>query len=351
MNPNYEPAYTITNKLLNSIVRLETNRVGMEAVQLSYNVRARMADAAKASNLFHLAHILGLDVSIKDSEKLVEGRKLPIEDAGMRMLTNFRNVLEFNRSNATDGQLDLDVSIMLHLNKIVLTEWRESWDVRLRTSGEILDANIDNWTTARDPNIAPEAVELEIKQVLEWYNQSQGQVHDLIRIGILAFRLIEIMPYIAANRLTIIALVDYLLHRAGYISKSFLPVVRVFDVNQVEFLSLWNAVRLGRDLTVWLERFTQSLTKDMQETKGEVDKVLGEEEEKTTKQPFFDLNKRQLKVLRYLQTIPTVKREDYCQMMDVSTMTAFRDLNDLIRKKLLRLEGRGRGTKYKLANR
>ncbi len=351
MNQTYEPVYTITDKLLNSIVRLEIDRVAMETSQLSYNVRTRMADGAKASNLFHLAHILGLEVTIKDSEKLVEGRKLPIEDSGARLLTNFRNVLEFNRSSVTDGQLDLDVALLLHLNKIVLTEWRESWDVRLRNTNEIIDANLDSWAEVRDQQIPPEELEAEVKLVLEWFNRSQGSVHDVIRIGVLLFRLVEIMPYIAANKLTLMALADFLLNRQGYINKSFLPVVRVFDVNQAEFISLWNSARVGHDLTPWLEKFSQGLTKDIQETKGQVDKVMSEEDEKSTKQPFLDLNKRQLKVLRYLQTIPTVKREDYCQMMDVSTMTAFRDLNDLIRKKLLKIEGRGRGTKYKLSNR
>ena len=73
------------------------------------------------------------------------------------------------------------------------------------------------------------------------------------------------------------------------------------------------------------------------------------EDERAKKQPFLDLNPRQLKVLRYLQNVPYIKREDYCHMMDVSTMTAFRDVNDLVRKKLLKVEGQGRGTKYRLS--
>jgi len=38
-------------------------------------------------------------------------------------------------------------------------------------------------------------------------------------------------------------------------------------------------------------------------------------------------------------------------MMDVSTMTAYRDLTELMEKKLVKLEGQGRGTKYMLSNR
>jgi predicted HTH transcriptional regulator len=103
--------------------------------------------------------------------------------------------------------------------------------------------------------------------------------------------------------------------------------------------------------SLWIERFVKSMARDVEEQKNEIDKQMAEEQEKNAKQPFLDLNKRQLKILKYLQTIPTVKREDYCAMMDVSTMTAYRDLDDLVNKKLIKVEGRGRGTKYMLVSR
>jgi Fic family protein len=140
------------------------------------------------------------------------------------------------------------------------------------------------------------------------------------------------------------------LYKYGYLTQTFLPIVRELDQHNQENIKIWQKCIEDQDSSNWLERFILNLNAAVKEDK---DKILGlvNTSKNTSKQPFLDLNRRQLKILRYLQTIPTVKREDYVQMMDVSTMTAFRDLTDLVEKKLLRVEGRGRGTKYLLLNR
>lgn len=102
--------------------------------------------------------------------------------------------------------------------------------------------------------------------------------------------------------------------------------------------------------TPWIEMFAQIIATEIKGVREKATRY-STDENKPTAQPFLNLNKRQLKILKYLQTIPTVKREDYVQMFDISTMTAFRDLNELLEKKLLRVDGQGRATKYLLGNR
>jgi Fic family protein len=173
---------------------------------------------------------------------------------------------------------------------------------------------------------------------------------------------LRISPLMVLNKITIIALTDYLLYKNNYLQSTFIPISRNFDIYEDEYIEAWNSSIQGKlnpetgevheleDLTLWLERFTRNLSHDILEVREIFNRKIGDDQ-KSIKQPFLDLNKRQLKILRYLQTIPTVKREDYIQMMDVSTMTAFRDLNQLVKKKLLKIEGKGRGTKYMLSSR
>lgn len=340
--------FNISNKLLNAIVKLETTKTALENSNPTYPVRSKLVNRAKAMNLLHLATMIGMTITLREAEKLAEGRKLEDLDQRGNVLVNFRNVLEYNRAGVGENVADVDLNLLLHLNKIVLTDWREAWDVRFRGEGDNIDSTWDNWLDLRDSTLPATQIEASLREVFDWYNANASRMNGVIMIGIVLFRLIEIMPFTAGNKLTIIALADNLLHRYGYTDKTFLPVVRNFDVHQQEYVEAWGFARQNFDLSMWLERFATGLAQDIQENKVEVDQFLAEEEEKGKKQPFLDLNKRQLKILRYLQTIPTVKREDYCQMMEVSTMTAFRDLNDLVRKKLIKIEGRGRGTKYML---
>jgi len=352
----YEPKYQITNSLLNNIVKLEVEKSEIENAPMPTKVRNNLAKRAKMLNVFHFGHIIGVKLTLKDAKKISEGKKLVTDDARGTILNNYRNVLEFTRSNISDSYIDIDLSILIHLNKILLTDWRETWESKFRTGGEEVDLTLENWATLRDQSIDSIEIQNRVVELLDWYKSSMSKVHNLIRVGIFIERLIEISPFIFSNKLTCMAIADFLLYKAGYIAKSFLPTSRNFDVYEDEYLETWNQKRnkpdgqAEPDSTLWLERFVRNLANDMVETKEEMSKTVNEED-KASKKPFLDLNKRQLKILRYLQTIPTLKREDYVQMMDVSTMTAYRDLNELVEKKLVKIEGQGRGTKYMLSHR
>lgn len=77
-------------------------------------------------------------------------------------------------------------------------------------------------------------------------------------------------------------------------------------------------------------------------SKVEIDK----ESLKTSKMDLAHLNRRQVKVLDYLKEFDYITRREYTHMFDVNFMTAYRDLNELYKKKLIRVAGTGRGTRY-----
>lgn len=347
---DYTPQYLISDRLLNYLVKLETSKALLEQADVPSGIKGSFKNEAKAFALFHLAHMLGINITIKEAGKLAEGRKLGIEGVRMKLVNNFRSVLEFNRSNVAESYSELDITLMLHLNKILLNNWKEPWDVKIRTTGEQPSLDLEDWGGVQ--NLDQHAdVGTELNDLIHWFKISATRVHPVIRLAVLVQRMAEIAPFLAGNKYTIIAIADFFLTRWGYTEKTFSPVTRVFDVYSDELIEAWDISRQKFDISLWIEKFVKGLAKDVEEQKTELDKQLAEEQEKNSKQPFLDLNKRQLKILKYLQTIPTVKREDYCAMMDVSTMTAYRDLDDLVSKKLIRVDGRGRGTKYMLVSR
>ncbi len=346
----YQPKYTITDSILMEVTEIEQNRTKLENANFPNHTFKDLMKKSKSVNMFHLAHIMGVELTIKDAEKAVEGKKISTNDARGTILNNFRNAMEFVRSDVTEAHLETDINLILHLNKILLTNWKEIWDARLRTDSNEIEPIIDGWLQMRDKGITMNEVEEKTSEVLFWFKTNNGRVHPLIRIAILIFELAKIAPLKFLNQITIISLADLLLYKTGFLSLTFLPIVRELDLHNQANLNVWGAAMDSKDLTKWIEHFITDLNTSIKEDK---EKILGlvSSDKHSTKQPFLDLNRRQLKILRYLQTIPTVKREDYVQMMDVSAMTAFRDLNDLMEKKLLRVDGNGRGTKYLLANR
>ena len=298
--------------------------------------------------------MLGLNLTLKDAEKVADGKKIITNDPRGVVLNNLRNILEFNTSGVHDSYVDLDINILLHLNKIMISDWREDWEAKLRTAGESIDLTLENWAEFRDTSINPGDLEQLLQDAIDWYRSNATKIHPIIRIGVFLNRLVELTPFIFANKLTIIAIADFLLYKNSYVQTAYLSSVKSFDIYEDEYIETW---RLNHEnnsnennMTLWLERFTRNIGKDLIEVSTDIRRKI-KEEEKKTKQPFLNLNRRQLKILRYLQTIPTVRREDYVHMMDVSPMTAYRDLNELVEKKLLKVEGQGRGTHYTLYNR
>jgi Fic family protein len=348
----YEPKFSYTDKLVSQLIKLEGIKTSLQDLDLSYTVRHKLTMKAKSFDMFHLAHMIGLDITLKDAEKLASGVRLDnftANDPKVALIANFRNTLEFNRSNIADTYAEVDFTILLHLNKLILTSWRESWDARLRNVSDQLSESEDNWIALRDKEVNPSEIQNIMILLVEWYKNASPVITPVVRIGIILYRLFELAPFVSGNKYTILALTDYLLLKNNLSSKVYASFIRDFDMNEQKYLEAFDLSKKNFDLSYWLENFTSNLTKDVSEVRESITEHISEEE-KAKKQPFLDLNKRQLKVLRYLQTVPIIKREDYCHMMEVSTMTAFRDLNDLVRKKLIKVDGQGRGTKYRLAS-
>lgn len=347
----FNPQFEITNKVLTNIVNIEKLLDEIKNLEISNIEILKLKNTSKTHNIFHFAHMISYKISLSDAEKICEGKIYDHENESNLLLNNLRNTLEFIRTSLQDQYIDIDSSILFHINKLLLSNWKEVWDVKFRNPQQIEDNAWNDWIEITDKTIEPLTLQDELKSAFDWYKISTSKIYILIRIAILVFRLIQIAPFSFFNKFTIICATDFLLEKHGYTSGELLPTFRLFDVNNASFITAIEKINIEnpKNVTLWVEIFTEALAVELQALKEQLKSLSTSRT--TSKRVFLDLNKRQLKILKYLQTIPTIKREDYVQIMEVSSMTAFRDLNDLVTKKLLRIEGRGRATKYLLANR
>jgi Fic family protein len=346
----YEPKYKITHNMINNIVKFEVEKKGIIDLDLPEEIIHKSRLIANGYDLFHLGHLFGINITLKVARKIVTGKTLSLEDYRGYYLTNFRNAMEYILATQT-SYFPVQGNLLLHLNKILIKNIAEEWDTKYRTSGEDISTKDDNWIELRDMEIASVEVQSQALKALDWFYSNSNKIHPLILIPGIIYRLIRIAPFVISNKITILAICRYLFFKSGIIMNGFLPVVKNFDIYEEEYIESWKqAVRENDDITLWIEKFIRNYASEMTLVKGNIEKIIEEHEEKN-KQPFLNLNRRQLKILRYLQNIPQIKREEYVEIMDVSTMTAFRDLTELVKKGLLKVDGQGRGTKYVLSSR
>jgi ATP-dependent DNA helicase RecG len=62
----------------------------------------------------------------------------------------------------------------------------------------------------------------------------------------------------------------------------------------------------------------------------------------------LELNERQKKAIEYLKIHKNITRKIYMEINNISPRQANKDLNDLLEKKLIRKQGRGRAISYVL---
>lgn len=344
----YQPEYQYTDKFVQTLVKLENLRTTLESLDVSYNTKQKLQQRSKTLDIFHFAHMLKVDITLKDAEKILNGRRVEyIDEIRSTIIRNYKNVLEFTRSAVSDNYSEIDKSIIMHINRLMLSQWKETWEANIRSFNDKIDDRWDNYIDLRDTDIPIAEIDSELNDLIEWYKYSVPTTPAVVRIAVFFYRLIRIAPFNAGNKFVALAILDWLMIKNGLGAKSQISIARVFQSNDEKILRSLEIINKAKDISYWAETLCQLILSEMIQTKEEIGEFI-QQEEKSKQQPFLNLNKRQLKVLKYLQTVPEIKREDYCHMMDVSTMTAFRDLSDLVRKKLLKVDGQGRGTKYRL---
>ncbi|MBD3362531.1 DeoR family transcriptional regulator [Candidatus Dojkabacteria bacterium] len=343
--------YQLTNTIVNNLIDLETTKCKISQLDLSDEIQTQLNKKQKKIDIFHTAHMLGLNITLKDTEKFLVGKIDTQNDLKNKILNNFKNAIEYIRSNRYDNYVNINKDLVLHLNKLLIYSWKEPWEAKFRVGTDI-DSSFDDWLTYGDQSIKTNEIEAELDNTFEWYKNNTDRINPIIRTAVTIYRLIRIIPFSNLNKLTIIAICDFLLQKNEYSTITYLSVPKLFDLNQDEFKEQWEKSSNSPtgNITFWIEKFTEHIAAEFENRYKRITKQI-ETNKKRTHQPFLNLNKRQLKILKYLQTIPSVKRQDYVQMFDVSTMTAYRDLNELLKKKLIKVEGKGRATKYSLANR
>jgi Fic family protein len=343
--------YQITNVLVNNLIELEISKAQIQAIEPGPDIEKNLEYDRETLEIFHTANLLGIQLTIKDAEKFKHSSYNFGSESNQKILQNFKNVLDFLRSNKDNNIAEINSNFALHINKILISNWKEAWEAKFKSDDKI-DEGYDDWAKYRDTTINPLESQNEFNNSIKWFKENEGRINTVLRLGVLIYRLIRVSPFMNLNKLTILSIANFALLKDRYLDKSLMSIVGLFEKNSKTYHEILTASvdSPTGNISYWLERFTKDFGNELKLNKVEVQRII-KENKGGLKQPFLNLNKRQLKVLRYLQTIPSIKREDYVQMFEVSTMTAFRDLKELFDKKLIKSEGKGRATQYVLANR
>ena len=200
------------------------------------------------------------------------------------------------------------------------------------------------------------AVETEMREFLRWWESSRKATDGILRAGLVHFYFVVIHPFEDGNGRIARALTDMALAQDEKLNIRYYSLSSQIMEEKKRYYDILEKCSKGdsTDVTKWLVWFLECFERAIQRS----DKIIGYV---LAKADFWQehaqsaLNERQKKVLnRMLDAGPGgfeggLTTRKYVSMNKVSRATAFREISDMLDKKVLRqLPGKGRSVHYDL---
>lgn len=200
-----------------------------------------------------------------------------------------------------------------------------------------------------------ERLDEEMRLFLKWWHSSLGRTDGILRAAAAHLRFVTIHPYEDGNGRLARALTDMALAQDEKLNVRFYSVSSRIMLARDEYYKILEDVQRCRvDVTEWFLWFIKCATASIEHSRDIIGGVLMRAEFwKRYAQTEF--NERQRKILsRILEAGPGnfiggLTTRKYVSIAKTSRATAFREIEDMLKKKVLhQLPGKGRSTHYDL---
>jgi len=347
----FKPKFKISNKILLNIGRIEAAREVIENAPLVPSYEAKFREEAIIRTVHHGTHIEGNPLEQKEVAQVLEGKKVEARDRDIQEVLNYREVLKYLdrvREEPITEKILLEIH-KLTTKKILIKE--QSGKYRMVN---VKVTNLETGETSYLPPAPPQLSDL-VKEFFFWFNHLQAnEVHPVLTAGITHYILVAIHPFTDGNGRAARSLATLVLFKEGYDIKKFFSIEEYFDRDANRYYNVLQRVsnqseNVGeRDLTSWLEYFTEGLAIELTRIRDKVRKLSIDLKLKS-KMGQLPLNDRQLKLVEYMQEYSAVSNKEWRSLLPmVSDDTILRDLKALMKKGLVKKRGKTKAAVYTL---
>lgn len=347
----YQPKFSITNKILKNIGEVEACREVIVNAPLVPSFEKQFQSDAIVRTVYHGTHIEGNDLTMIQTKKVLEGEEVYGRPRDIQEVINYRNV----------------ISLLDRLEKEEKYSVNELNLIHTATTDKIIDPAkvghlrntqvvIKEEGTGRIIFSPPSFVEVPylLEDFFDWLNSKDAkEIHPIIRAGIVHYVLVSIHPYVEGNGRTIRAFTTLLLLKEGYDIRRFFALEEHFDNDLSAYYEAFGMVDKQnpnislRDITPWLEYFTQVVAVELGKIKERVRKLSVDSKLKVKIGHQVALSERQMRLVEYLSDQGSAGMKELKAVLAmVSEDTVLRDLTDLIKKGILRKEGATKSARY-----
>lgn len=356
-NPMYQPKFTISHKILKNIGQIEAAKEVIENAPLVPYYQKKFQSDAVVRTVYHGTHIEGNELSLDQTKKVLEGEEVIGHDRDIQEVINYRRVMGL-LDELVGKRGGYDVEDFKDIHKETVTKLVPEEKVGALRKIQVV---IKEEGTGRVIFQPPPFVEVPylLDDFLKWLNSKEtSKIHPILRAGITHYVLVSIHPFVEGNGRTTRAFATLILLKEGYDIKKFFSLEEHFDEDPASYYESLSTVDkqskniAARDLTPWLEYFTEVVAIELAKIKERVRKISIDSRLKLKIGEQVPLTERQMRLVEYLSEQGSAPMRDLKDVLSmVSEDTILRDLRDLMEKGIIKKEGSTKAARYVIANR
>ena len=343
----FAPNFSITNKILTNISKIEAAEEVIKHSPILPLWEKRFKEDAIVRSAYHGTHIEGNKLQIEEAKNVLLGKDIIGRPRDIQEVINYRKVIEFIDLEANKKIDKITEQLVKKLHRLIVANilnTEQSGEYRLK------QVIIKNSQTGEVTFRPPPAMEVPflMREFIYWLNRTdKDQMHPVIKAGIAHHELVRIHPFIDGNGRVSRSLATLILFLGGYDIRRFFSLEEYYDKDAVTYYTNLQKASAG-DLSSWLEYFTHGAAIEFEKIKEKIFKLSKDVKlkEKFGGQQIF-LTERQVKLVEYIQEIGYLQNQSFKTLFtDVSEDTVLRDLQDLIKKGLIKKVGSTKSARY-----
>lgn len=332
----FNPCFTYNHELVNKLLEINSIRDFIVNAPVVLEMEVSLKREALLKSAHHSTAIEGNPLSLNQVDKLAKGIKIQGQKRATQEVLNYLNVLKDMDSYIEDGKITEKNVLKLHENITHYTLEYTYLEGQYRSEPVyVVNQEGDIVFTPPNANLVPG----QIQDLLEWINNTSGELNAVISAGIIHYEFVRIHPFVDGNGRTGRALAAIYLYLRGFDVDFTLD--EYYNNNRQAYYHALNSVDpQTQDLTDWLLYFLEGFLTSIDEIKNRIMLFPAGAPVK------IKLTEKMLKILEYVHLNGSITNSEVQKLLNISRQGAYKDLRSLMDKGIIEKKGGSRSTYY-----
>ena len=333
----YTPEYTITNKMLESLTKIEYLRAIAETKSIFLSWQKNLQKETRVNFIKANLNLLGIQTDIEEIKRFVDGLSKNPAD----LVKNIEKSMNYSQLLAQSFETK---------EKGIQNMYR------IITDGKRSDSPAPYRQEKIKGKTEPEEILAEMTGLIDWLNSLDGaETHPLIKAAIIKANIMKIAPFKNYHEL----LGNLISYQILKVSKYDIKGLCHLEMAYCKDLAGYRKARKdleqkeadkeeGEDLTEWIDFYLRTMASEAT-TKKEEFLLLSKDTKIAAATGKAKLSRRQEKIVAYLQDYGTLQNKDFERLFPkISEDTVLRELKKLVNWEIIVKKGKTKSSQYEL---